>query len=126
MPFTLSLLPAIYADSGLFRRAGNIAGMAFPLFTQQMFANVGYRWANSIFGFIGIAMIPIPFVSHCLPSPPSIPFTLLSCPLKSKRANADIDTLLFMYDVQVLFFYGPSIRRKSKFSRMVLDGRSAA
>ncbi|OCH96367.1 MFS general substrate transporter [Obba rivulosa] len=40
----------------------NLAAMAFPLFCQQMFARLTYHWGNSIFGFIAVAMIPIPFV----------------------------------------------------------------
>lgn len=43
--------------------AGNIAGMAFPLFTQQMYARLTYKWANTLFGLIAALMIPIPFVS---------------------------------------------------------------
>lgn len=35
---------------------------AFPLFIENMFRTLGYRWSNSIFGFIAVAMIPIPFV----------------------------------------------------------------
>ncbi|RDB16005.1 Efflux pump atB [Hypsizygus marmoreus] len=64
--------------------ARNLSATAFPLFTEQMFRKLGYRWANTLFGFIAVAMIPIPFV---------------------------------------LFFYGPVIRRKSKFSRMVLEAQ---
>lgn len=63
----------------------NLAGTAFPLFTTQMFDDLGYRWANTIFGCIAVTMIPIPFI---------------------------------------LFFYGPNIRMRSKFSRMVLEGKS--
>jgi hypothetical protein len=37
---------------------------AFPLFTEQMFTSLGYRWSNSLFGFIAVAMIPIPFVRY--------------------------------------------------------------
>jgi len=40
----------------------NLAGMAFPLFCQQMFARLTYHWGNTLFGFIAVAMIPIPFV----------------------------------------------------------------
>jgi len=40
----------------------NLMGMAFPLFTQQMFAALTYKWANTIFACIAILMIPIPFV----------------------------------------------------------------
>jgi hypothetical protein len=54
----------------------------FPLFTKQMFAALGYNWANTMFALIAGAMVPIPFV---------------------------------------LFFYGPAIRLRSKFSRMVVE-----
>jgi len=37
-------------------------GTVFPLFTNQMFRTLGYNWANSLFGFIGLAMAPIPYV----------------------------------------------------------------
>lgn len=35
---------------------------AFPLFVTQMFINLGPGWACSTFGFIAIAMIPVPLV----------------------------------------------------------------
>lgn len=41
---------------------GNLLGTAFPLFTEQMFESLGYRWANTIFGCLAALMIPIPFV----------------------------------------------------------------
>ena len=37
-------------------------GMAFPLFTEQMFAALTYKWANTLFAFIGVILLPIPFV----------------------------------------------------------------
>jgi hypothetical protein len=36
--------------------------MAFPLFTDQMFAALTYKWANTLFALIAVIMIPIPFV----------------------------------------------------------------
>ena len=36
--------------------------MAFPLFTQQMFATLTYHWANTLFACLATLMIPIPFV----------------------------------------------------------------
>ncbi|PPQ69601.1 hypothetical protein CVT26_001589 [Gymnopilus dilepis] len=62
--------------------ARNISAMAFPLFTTQMYQNLDYKWANTLFGCLSALMIPIPFV---------------------------------------LFFYGPTIRSKSKFSRAVME-----
>ena len=46
--------------------AGNIMATAFPLFTHQIFHALGYRWANTIFGFIAVVMIPIPYVRNLL------------------------------------------------------------
>lgn len=40
----------------------NIFGMAFPLFTNQMFDKLTYHWANSLFGFLALALAPVPFV----------------------------------------------------------------
>ncbi|KAJ6580957.1 MFS polyamine transporter [Mycena capillaripes] len=60
----------------------NIMATVFPLFTKQMFVNLGYNWANTMFALIAAVMVPIPFV---------------------------------------LFFYGPAIRSRSKFSRMVME-----
>ncbi|KAJ4470182.1 MFS polyamine transporter [Lentinula aciculospora] len=60
----------------------NLAATAFPLFTQQMYAKLSYKWANTLFGCIACVMMPIPFI---------------------------------------LFFYGPRIRSRSKFSRVVMQ-----
>jgi len=54
-PFASSAL----AGQSLFR---NLMGMAFPLFTSQMFARLTYHWANTLFALIATAMIPIPFI----------------------------------------------------------------
>ncbi|KAH6916322.1 multidrug transporter [Coprinopsis sp. MPI-PUGE-AT-0042] len=40
----------------------NVIGGVFPLFTTRLFESLGYSWANTMFAFIGAAMIPIPFV----------------------------------------------------------------
>ena len=37
-------------------------GMAFPLFTSQMYDNLGIHWASSIPGFLTLACLPFPFV----------------------------------------------------------------
>jgi hypothetical protein len=39
-----------------------ILGAVFPLFTFQMYENLGIGWATSLLGFISVAMIPIPWV----------------------------------------------------------------
>ncbi|KAK7753060.1 hypothetical protein SLS62_005010 [Diatrype stigma] len=47
------------AGIGLVR---NIAGAAFPLFGQQLFARLGYPWGASLLGAIALLLAPIPFV----------------------------------------------------------------
>ncbi|KIM81228.1 hypothetical protein PILCRDRAFT_72078 [Piloderma croceum F 1598] len=54
-PFASSAL----AGQSLFR---NLMGMAFPLFTEQMFAALTYKWANTLFAFVAVLLFPIPFV----------------------------------------------------------------
>ncbi|KAK6460106.1 major facilitator superfamily domain-containing protein [Scheffersomyces coipomensis] len=34
----------------------------FPLFTVQMYDNLGIGWASSVFAFISLALVPVPFV----------------------------------------------------------------
>ncbi|KAJ3888199.1 MFS polyamine transporter [Lentinula edodes] len=60
----------------------NLAATVFPLFTQQMYAKLSYKWANTLFGCIACVLMPIPFI---------------------------------------LFFNGPRIRSRSKFSRAVMQ-----
>jgi len=43
-------------------RLGNLMATAFPLFTQQMFAALSYKWASTLFGCVAAMMIPIPIV----------------------------------------------------------------
>ncbi|KAF8074571.1 MFS polyamine transporter [Lyophyllum atratum] len=76
----------IYASSALAGQslARNLTATVFPLFTDQMFHNLGYKWANTLFALIAAVMIPIPFA---------------------------------------LYFYGPAIRRRSKFSRIVVEAQ---
>ncbi|ESK83376.1 drug transporter [Moniliophthora roreri MCA 2997] len=62
----------------------NIAGFTFPLFTNQMFKAMTYKWASTMFALIATVMIPIPFI---------------------------------------LFFHGPKIRSRSKFSSMVMESK---
>ncbi|KIM44763.1 hypothetical protein M413DRAFT_442721 [Hebeloma cylindrosporum] len=47
------------AGQSLFRC---LTATVFPLFADQMFKGLGYRWANSLFGFIALAMSPVPIV----------------------------------------------------------------
>ncbi|KAE9388526.1 MFS polyamine transporter [Gymnopus androsaceus JB14] len=55
---------------------------SFPLFTEQMYAKLTFKWANTLFGCIACLLMPIPFI---------------------------------------LFFYGPAIRNRSRFSRLVMQ-----
>ncbi|KAI1325694.1 MFS transporter [Xylariaceae sp. FL0255] len=41
-----------------------VIGAAFPLFTTQMFHNLGIHWASSIPGFLTVACLPFPFVMY--------------------------------------------------------------
>ncbi|KAK7458023.1 hypothetical protein VKT23_009931 [Stygiomarasmius scandens] len=54
----------LYASSALAGQSllRNLMGVAFPLFTTPMYHRLGYHWASSLFGFIAVAMIPIPYV----------------------------------------------------------------
>ncbi|KAE9369873.1 MFS general substrate transporter [Stipitochalara longipes BDJ] len=56
----------IYAASVL--AAGSMLrslfGTAFPLFTTQMYANLGDQWASSIPAFLVLACVPIPFLFY--------------------------------------------------------------
>ncbi|RCK62586.1 Polyamine transporter 4 [Candida viswanathii] len=39
-----------------------ILASVFPLFTVQCFENLGIGWAGSLFAFISLAMVPVPFI----------------------------------------------------------------
>lgn len=72
----------------------NLFGMAFPLFTTQMYDKLTYHWANTLFGCLALLMAPVPFVCR----PQSRP--------RSSRLRAP----------QVLFYKGPALRARSKFA----------
>jgi hypothetical protein len=38
----------------------SVIAAGFPLFTRQMFANLGIQWAGTLLGCIAAVMIPIP------------------------------------------------------------------
>lgn len=40
----------------------NVTGFGFPLFASQMYKKLGLEWASSLLGFLGILLIPIPFL----------------------------------------------------------------
>ncbi|KIW43435.1 uncharacterized protein PV06_04541 [Exophiala oligosperma] len=41
-----------------------VIGAVFPLFTVQMYQALGVHWSTSLFGFVTIAMMPIPWVLY--------------------------------------------------------------
>jgi len=54
----LSLASALAANN-LFRY---ILASVFPLFTVQMYQKLGIDWASSLFAFIALAMVPVPWI----------------------------------------------------------------
>ncbi|KAJ9663332.1 hypothetical protein H2198_000849 [Neophaeococcomyces mojaviensis] len=42
----------------------SLFGAAFPLFTRDMYNNLGTQWASSVPGFLALAMVPAPFVLY--------------------------------------------------------------
>lgn len=59
---TRSPLPTVlsFALTGFF--VGNSMALVFPLFTQQMFATLTYKWAFTFFAILSLVMAPTPFV----------------------------------------------------------------
>ncbi|GMF82840.1 unnamed protein product [[Candida] boidinii] len=39
-----------------------ILASVFPLFTVQMYKNLNVGWASTVFGFIGVALAPVPWI----------------------------------------------------------------
>ena len=59
----MSFLSYLWSGHSDYCRApGNTTSTTFPLFTQQMYSALTYKWANTIFALIATLMIPIPFV----------------------------------------------------------------
>ncbi|KAK6386913.1 uncharacterized protein PV06_07869 [Exophiala oligosperma] len=56
----------IYAASVLAANSvlRSLFGAAFPLFTSQMYANLGIHWASSIPAFLALACTPFPFIFY--------------------------------------------------------------
>jgi MFS family permease len=56
----------IFAASALAANAvlRSLFGAAFPLFTAQMFDQLGIHWASSVYAFLALACIPFPFVIY--------------------------------------------------------------
>lgn len=42
----------------------SLFGAAFPLFTRQMYANLGIHWASSVPAFLALACVPFPFLFY--------------------------------------------------------------
>ncbi|KAI7342268.1 synaptic vesicle transporter, partial [Hortaea werneckii] len=42
----------------------SIFGAVFPLFTSQMYANLGIHWASTIPAFLALACVPFPFLFY--------------------------------------------------------------
>lgn len=56
----------IYAASSLAANAvvRSLFGAAFPLFTTQMYQNLGIHWASSVPAFLALACVPFPYLFH--------------------------------------------------------------
>ncbi|KAI9927578.1 hypothetical protein MW887_003197 [Aspergillus wentii] len=56
----------VYAASVLAANSAlrSLFGTAFPLFTTQMYENLGNQWASSIPAFLVLACVPFPFLFH--------------------------------------------------------------
>lgn len=50
---------SVFAANTILRSA---VGAAFPLFSRQMFENLGVQWAGTLLGCLGAIMVPIPLV----------------------------------------------------------------
>ncbi|KAH7397955.1 major facilitator superfamily domain-containing protein [Cadophora sp. MPI-SDFR-AT-0126] len=56
----------LYAASALAANSlmRNCFAAAFPLFGVQLYNALGYQWASSLLGFLGLAMAPFPFLLY--------------------------------------------------------------
>jgi hypothetical protein len=66
MTYLLDTYEALYgasavAANGLLRYS---FGAAFPMFTLQIYEKLGLGWAISLLDFIGLALLPIPFLLY--------------------------------------------------------------
>ncbi|KAJ5496982.1 Major facilitator superfamily domain general substrate transporter [Penicillium fimorum] len=52
---------SVLAAAAIFR---SVVGAAFPLFTTQMYHNLGVHWASSIPAFMTLACMPFPFIMY--------------------------------------------------------------
>ncbi|KAG9249060.1 putative polyamine transporter 4 [Calycina marina] len=56
--YTADISASAVAANGILRYC---FGAAFPLFTLQMYEKLGIQWAGSLFGFVALAMLPVPW-----------------------------------------------------------------
>ena len=42
----------------------SILGALFPLFTSGLFMRIGTRWGASVFAFLALACMPLPFILY--------------------------------------------------------------
>lgn len=52
---------SVLAGNGIIR---SVFGAAFPLFTSQMYNNLGIHWASSVPAFLAVACLPLPFLFY--------------------------------------------------------------
>lgn len=52
---------SVLAGNGIIR---SVFGAAFPLFTTQMYNNLGIHWASCVPAFLAVACIPLPFLFY--------------------------------------------------------------
>lgn len=50
---------SVFAANTIIRSA---VGASFPLFSKQMFVNLGVQWAATLLGCLALIMIPIPLL----------------------------------------------------------------
>lgn len=58
--YTIFAASALAANSIL----RSLFGAAFPLFTKQMYSNLGIHWASSLAGFLALACLPFPVLFY--------------------------------------------------------------
>lgn len=57
--YSAEILASVFAANNLLRY---VFASLFPLFTTQMYKALGVAWSASLFGFIALALVPIPWV----------------------------------------------------------------
>lgn len=63
---TIYKIDVIYAASALAANTviRSLFGAAFPLFTTNMYSNLGIHWASSIPAFLAVACLPFPILFY--------------------------------------------------------------